>query len=246
MIQVAICDDQLDQRIKLSSLMQDYIDQKQLAAEVLAFSNPDQLLRMCEARRFHLYLLDVVMPLLNGIELGVEIRRLDRDAQLIYVTTAPEFALDSFASYPLGYLIKPLDQQKLFAMLDLAFARIGEMADTALQVRTPEGLRIIQLSSIAWCERVGKVVRYVLASGEQVHSVTIRQPFSEEIDAILKDRRFIQPHTSYAVNMSRVERLTDEGFILRGGAFVPVARKQLTAVRNAYLDFWFARGGQPR
>lgn len=152
MIQVAICDDQLDQRIKLTSLMQDYIDQKQLDAEVLAFSNPDQLLRMCETRRFNLYVLDVVMPLLNGIELGVEIRRLDRDAQLIYVTTAPEFALESFAAYPLGYLIKPLDQQKLFTMLELAFMRIGETAETTISVRTPYGLRIIQLSAIAWCE----------------------------------------------------------------------------------------------
>lgn len=241
MLHIAICDDMPDQLEIISGLVKDYIEEKGLDARVNTFSHPDSLLTVCETERFHLYLLDMVMPMINGVQLGIEIRRLDRESQIVYVTTAPEFALDSFTANPLSYLIKPLERQKLFDTLDLAFSKIDTDEEAEITLKTHEGLRVLTHSLIACCERLGNSVRYLLITGETVESLTIRCPFSEHIAPLLRDRRFIQPHASFALNMSRVESLSEQGFTLRGGTVVPIAKKQYTAVRNAYLDYQFSK-----
>lgn len=241
MLHIAICDDMPDQLALITGLTKEYIEEKELDAEVHSFPHPDSLLTACETERFHLYLLDMVMPMMNGVQLGIEIRRLDREAQIIYVTTAPEFALDSFTTNPLSYLIKPLERQKLFDALDLAFSKIDTDEEATITVKTHNGLRILPHSLIACCERVGNSVRYLLTTGETVESLTIRCTFSEHIAPLLNDKRFLQPHASFALNMSRVESLNENGFKLRGGTIVPIAQKQYAVVRNAYLEYRFEK-----
>ncbi len=89
MLRIAVCDDITDELQSLVSLTNQYIAANGLDAEVTEFSHPGELLTDIEAERFHLYILDIVMPMVNGLELGKEIRRLDREAQIIYATTEP-------------------------------------------------------------------------------------------------------------------------------------------------------------
>lgn len=241
MLHIAVCDDMQDQLEIIAGLTKDYIEGKRLDADLKTFSHPDSLLTACETERFHLYLLDMVMPMMNGVQLGIDIRRLDREAQIIYVTTAPEFALDSFTANPLSYLIKPLERQKFFDTLDIAFSKIDTEEEAGITLKTHDGLRVLPHALIACCERLGNSVRYLLTTGETVESLTIRCPFSEHIAPLLRDKRFLQPHASFALNMSRVESLNEQGFILRGGTVVPIAKKQYAAVRNAYLDYRFTK-----
>ena len=78
---------------------------------------------------------------------------------------------------------------------------------------------------------------YTLKSGERVVTLTISRSFAEHIAPLLRDRRFIQPHAAYVVNMSCAERLSKDGFQMRGGARIPVSGKQFAAVRNAYMSY---------
>jgi len=104
-------------------------------------------------------------------------------------------------------------------------------------VKTREGLRTFALDRILCCEYVRHSVRYTLVDGTQAETCTLRESFSEHIAPLLKDRRFLQTHAAFAVNMSYAERLDRTGFTLRGGTFVPVSGKQFAAVRDAYMRY---------
>ena len=93
MLRIAVCDDMSDELQSLVLLENQYISANSLDAQVTEFAHPDALLTAMEAESFHLYILDIVMPMVSGLELGKEIRRLDRGAQIIYATTEPQFAL---------------------------------------------------------------------------------------------------------------------------------------------------------
>ena len=67
----------LDELAVLKAMMDEYIEVRCLDAELKLFSQPDKLIAACETDSFHLYLLDIVKPMVNGIELGREIRRFD-------------------------------------------------------------------------------------------------------------------------------------------------------------------------
>lgn len=244
MLRIAICDDMPQELQSLVSLTNQYLVANGHDAEVRKFSHPDALLTTIEAESFHLYLLDIVMPMVSGIELGKEIRRLDREAQIIYATTEPQFALQAYAASPINYLIKPIEKRQLFDTLTLAISKVDLAEEQTFAVKSADGLRVIKLSDIACCEYRSHTVTFILINGEEVSSRTFRENFSEYCAPILKDRHFLQCHTSFVVNMRRVERFAKDSFTLCGSKTVPIAAKQYPAVRDAYMDYLVAKGGQ--
>lgn len=243
MIRIAICDDMPNDLQGLVSLTHQYLSINGLDAEVTGFSHPDALLTTIEAESFHLYLLDIVMPMVDGLELGKEIRRFDREAQIIYTTTEPQFALQAYASNPINYLIKPIDKQQLFDTLTLAISKTDPADEQTFTIKTADSLRVIKLSNIACCEYRSHTVIFSIMRGEKVYSRTFRENFPEYCAPILQDRHFLQCHTSFVINMRQVERFAKDSFTLYGGKLVPIAAKRYSAVRDAYMDYLAAKGG---
>lgn len=244
MLKIAICDDQPQDLEIIYAHLNAYLTAHTLKAETRKFTHPDELLSAIESENFHIYLLDIVMPMVNGLELGCEIRRHDREAQIIYATTEPQFALQAYAASPINYLIKPIEKQQLFDTLTLAISKADLAEEQTFAVKTADSLRIIRLSDIVCCEYRSHTVIFRLVNGEEVFSRTIRENFSEYSSPILKDRHFLQCHTSFVVNLRRVECFAKDSFTLCGGKIVPIAAKQYPAVRDTYMDYLMAKGGQ--
>jgi DNA-binding LytR/AlgR family response regulator len=241
-LRIAVCDDMLGELQSLVSLTKQYLSANSLVAEVAQFAHPDELLTTIEAERFHLYILDIVMPMVNGLELGKEIRRLDREAQIIYATTEPQFALQAYAVSPINYLIKPIEGQQLFDTLTRAISKVDLAEEQTFAVKAADSLRVMKLSDIVCCEYSNHAVIFSLSNGEEVLSRTIREKFSEYCSPILNDRHFLQCHTAFVINMRWVERFAKDSFTLCGGKLVPIAAKQYPAVRDAYMDYLMERG----
>lgn len=237
MLRIAICDDMTDQLGLLTGFTQEYIETQKLSADIRQFSHSDALLTACETEAFHIYLLDMVMPMVSGLEVGRNIRLVSREAQIIYITTEPSYALDAYAVNPLHYLVKPIHKETLFSALELAVSKVNFGNEVVITIKTKAGLRTLAAGQIACCEYKSHAALYTLLGGEQVETTTLSVSFAEHITPLLRDERFLSPHISYIINMSRVEKLTREGFTLRDGGFVPVSAKQYTAVRDAYLDY---------
>ena len=242
MMRIAICDDILHELQNLVALTNEYLSLHAIDAEVAGFSHPDALLTAIEADSFHLYVLDIVMPMANGLELGKEIRRHDREAQIIYATTEPQFALQAYAANPISYLIKPIDKRQYFDVLDLAFAKTGLADEQSFAVKTADSLRVIKLSSIACCEYRSHAVIFDITSGEKLLSRTFRESFSEYCAPLLQDKHFLQCHASFVINMRRVERFARDSFTICRGKIVPIASKRYPAVRDAYMDYLTVKG----
>ena len=183
------------------------------------------------------------MPMVNGLELGKEIGRLDREAQIIYATTEPQFALQAYAASPINYFIKPVEKQQLYDTLALVISKADVAEEQTIAVKTADSLRVIRLSDIACCEYRSHMVIFSLTNGEDVLSRTFRESFSDCCAPVLKDRYFLQCHTAFMVNMRRVERFSKDSFMVRGGKTVPIASKQYPLVRDAYMDYLMGKGG---
>ena len=241
MLRIAICDDQLKELESLKAYIIEYLDIHTIQVELREFLHPDNLLKTMEKETFHLYLLDIVMPMVSGIELGKEIRRFDHEAQIIYITTEPQFALQAYVANPLNYLIKPLVKEQLFETLSLAIAKIELSGEQTFTVKTTECLRVLKLSHILCCEYRKHAVVFTLLDGEELISRTIRERFAEYSAPILKDAQFLHCHTSYVVNMRWVERFTKDSFTMRGGKVIPIAATQYSSVRDQCMNYLMAR-----
>ena len=94
MLKIVICDDRKEDRDKMHQYVQQFCKEKMLQAEIKIFDHPDELICECEKYRPHIYILDIVMPMVNGIQAARELRWNQPDAQIIFATSEESFALE--------------------------------------------------------------------------------------------------------------------------------------------------------
>lgn len=238
MIHICICDDKKDQLTNLENLTKQYIASRDLDASLTSFLHPDEMLSVCQKKRYHIYILDVLMPMINVIQVGVEIRRFDPDAIIIFVSISEEYALSSFSARPYNYILKPLNSEEYYQTLDEAISGLN-IIDSSFVVYTKEGIQILRTKSIVYVEKLNKKAIIHTNSGEKIESVSIRTSFANYISPLLNEDRFIQPHISYVINMDYVEKITAQEFIMAGNLSVPIVQKKRTAMREAYFNYRF-------
>lgn len=245
MIKLALCDDEAEQRESIGNLLREYAASRaNLAVKLSVFSSGQELLAAAEeCGGFDLYVLDIVMPGLSGIEVGVCLRKLNSSGAIIYLTISPEYAVDSYAARAFYYLMKPPEPDKLFPVLDQAVAELEKQKAACVTVRRKDGLVRVRLDEILYAELAGRAVRYHLADGTSLDSVTVRCPFQEETAPLLADRRFFLCGASFVVNLFYVTAV-EKGFLrLDGGARVPLARGLAAQARQRWSDYWLDASG---
>lgn len=239
MLRIAVCDDDKADRERVHGLVQEYLKEKNLQAQVRVFDHPDTLLEECEHFRPHIYILDIVMPMVSGIQAARELRWNQPDAQIIFATSESSYALESFDVNPINYILKPIDKTKLFATLDLAMTHIdmGKAKTTTIKVKG--GFRTIHTDNILYIEYRNHVVSYHLDSGEVVSPPTLRIGFSEYLDENHPGKEFVRCHESIAVNIAAVDKLTKTDVTLRNNEDLPVSKSRYAEVMDSYMDYRF-------
>lgn len=120
-IHILIIDDDTSIRAVLSEAM------KKFGYKVSAVAKPDEALALVKIKTFHLALVDMMLPRMNGLELVKEIRMTPfADSAVVFISGIfrdPAFIQDTIkASKAVEYLVKPLDLKILKGVVDLAVA----------------------------------------------------------------------------------------------------------------------------
>lgn len=241
MLNIAICDDDCTQLGLLAAYTQECIQSHAIHAVIHQFDHPDKLLRSCEKQQYHLYILDIVMPMLSGLEVGKAIRERDQEAIILYATYEPGYALQSFESSPINYLLKPIDKQQLCKTVLQACSKLDKTFDTTCTIKTPQGIKVFRFSEILFAEYSNHTVRYTLTDSRVIVTSIIKGTFTDHIQRLMQDARFVRPHVSYVLNMDYVESFTKTRFTLQGGYEVPIVAKLYQAVREQYLRYLLSK-----
>ena len=175
MVTIAICDDEDGQRLEIAKLLGEYrAARPEAKLRETAFSSSVALLEQVrKTGGFDLYLLDVIMPEQDGIALGLELRELDRGAVIIYLTSSPDYAVESYRARAFYYLLKPVERERFFAVLDEAMELIRRERDTTVPVKTKDGLQMLPVRAIQYGERAERCAVYMLADGSRVTTSTV-------------------------------------------------------------------------
>ncbi|NLG53023.1 MAG: response regulator transcription factor [Clostridiales bacterium] len=237
MMRIAVCDDDLRELARASDLLNQYRAQKNAALKYDTFSNALELLDAMKRHAYDVLLLDVMMPGLDGLAAAQEIRGFDTEVKIIFLSSSPEFAVDSYAVSAHYYLLKPGTSDKLFALLDGVLAEKSRAAET-LCIRQPSGLMRLPLGRIEFLEVCGKKLMFHSEDG----SIKEIRGAISDYESRLPDR-FIKVHRSFIVNMEYIETLNAREIITCAGRIVPVSRLLYNKVREAYMQFLFDEKG---
>ena len=236
---IAVCSPDAGLRSGLERQCMDYYARRADACIVEQFAGPDALLQQDAAgERFELYLIELSASAVPpGLTAAGELRRRGRRSPLAFVARTPAHAYSAYRVDAMQYLLLPVHQRELFALLDRA---TEPEYGPALTVNTADGLRVLAYAEIEYLECTHHVVHFHLTGGEDVASLSLRVPFSAVARPLLEDGRFVQPHRSYVVNLRCAELLAAGELRMHSGARIPVPRGREAEVREA-LQRWMER-----
>ncbi len=241
MLQIAVCDDNIDELANMVQLINLYRASRNFNCEYAVFPNGFDLVSTLEkGKRFDIYCLDIIMPGFTGIDVAKEIRGFDKTAPILFFTSSPEFALESYSVKAINYVLKPISKEKLFFTFDEILEQIKvEKDEDAVIVKSKEGIQKILISNLTFTEVIGRNVLYHLYSGRVIECI---EPFSSVCDKLLKYGCFIRPHRSYLVNMQYVDIIENHQITLQTLSSVPVAQGKAREIKQQYLNYQMEEG----
>lgn len=244
MIRIAVCDDLDFELTHIHQLATEFTKQySHIAFQIDTFSSSKKLVEKLEKQNYQIYLLDVIMPSVNGIELGEHIRKKDSSSVIIYLSSSPEFALNAFHVYAFQYLLKPIDKEMFFETLCAAVSHIKNTFSHNYIIKTKDGITAIEVSSILYAEYLNHIVHFHMMDKNVISSVSSREPFEQTIKTLLEFAEFYKPHRSFLVNLNHVKTLQERNFVMINDAIIPISRNNFQLAKKTYIDFLISTKG---
>ncbi|MDE7302058.1 MAG: LytTR family DNA-binding domain-containing protein [Oscillospiraceae bacterium] len=243
MYRISVCDDNGGELEKIRSIINDYTKTNNINAEVKTYASGRELLEYEDSGQYSdIYILDIIMPDMNGIQLGKAIRQKNSGAFIIFLTTSKDYALESYSVKAFSYLIKPAERENVTAELADCFSRISKPPERFV-LKCTNGTVSVSADDIVYIEYYNHRMIYRLAGGKTVESVYFRGTFDSVITDYVKNGSFIKSSASYLVNMKHIRTVNAVGFIMSDGTVLTVTRKYAEA-RKKYIDYELNGGEQ--
>ena len=238
-MRIAVCDDHISELSRLSKLLNEYREKTKACFYYITYSDGVALLENVRKGYFDFLLLDVMMPLVNGMEIAHEVREFDGNIKIAFLTSSPEFAVESYAVEAFAYLLKPATAENLFPLLNKLFRSVQKPED-ALTVKFQSGIASIPFSKLAHVEVMNRMLSFHLTDGSVKELVS---PLSDYEEALLHRPEFIRVHRAFIVNLWQIQELRPTDILTYTGSILPVSRRLFAQVRKAYMDQLFVEKG---
>ena len=118
-MKITICDDTLQDLTNTEAVIKKYAKRNNINIDIEKHNHPTSLINQVSFKpeEYRIFFLDIVMQK-NGIDVAKEIRNYCKDAIIVFTTSSKEFAIDAFEVNAYHYLLKPLNQKKVFECID--------------------------------------------------------------------------------------------------------------------------------
>lgn len=235
----ALCDDDPASGKEISSLLFEYASlHPELEITVFSFSDGKTLMEdVLKNGEYDFYFLDVVMPKINGINLGKGLRNSNCQNPIIYLTSSEEYAIDSYRVRALDYLLKPVDKALLFSTLDEALEKYLRKKNDFIVVKTKLGNLKVNLSQILYVQLSNRFLFYYLNDGSMIKSLYLRVGFTEAIAPLLEKSNFFLCGAGIAVNLHFISKLENDSILFCDKFSVSLGTKSFRILKSRWVDY---------
>lgn len=235
MLKIALCDDNKTELDRIESCISQYKTQSKDEIYFEAFLSPVEFLSKISSGAFYdLIFLDVLMPVINGIDVAREIFKHNKLTQIIFITSSREFAADSYSVSALDYIIKPITDENLTRAMDKFFERYKKIKSDELVIREKSTISRIPLHNLSYVEVLDHHLIYHLSTG---YTIRCRQSLNEIEDTLIKNGKFVRTSRSFIVNMDYVLSIEPGNLVMEDGSHVSISRANFKSVSEAYLRY---------
>ncbi len=238
MYQIALCDDIISELEKIETLLGKYEEKNPLLKYgIKQFESAQLLIDMIKEKKYlpDLLLMDIFMKEKTGLDAVKELRREGYNVPVIFLTTSTEYALEAYQVDALQYLVKPLDKNRFFHVMDMAFEIIRKNEKDFVVIKTSAGLRQIQPDQIIYCE-TQKNYQFLYLENEQIK---VRMTSKELYEILGTFHQFSKCGSSYVINLNHIVTMNREEIHVDNGDKIYLPRNRVTEFKKNYFAFYF-------
>jgi len=241
-MRIAICDDEVFYREQILELTQKYsMQNKSKEITITSFTHAEELLdAVNKSGGFDIYILDVIMPGMNGIELGKALREKGFDERIIYLTTSDEFAVASYRVNAADYIIKPVGEDEFISSLDRVVKSVSDIKDKFTLIKTKNGSVKLNFDNLMYAELTKRTVIYHLRDGKTIESVYIRTNFGDTVKELVSDKRFVFCGKSLLLNLYHIANVQNEAIVFDNSDKIFAGKKLCRELHNVWVNFNFS------
>ena len=227
MLQIAICDDVVEQTLVLQNYVREYCERRNVEYKLYIYTSGIEML--ADAEKMDIVFLDIEMPNLDGIETGRQIREKNSVCRIIMATCMVERMKEAFFIEAFRFIIKPFDQKEVEEALDACMKKI--LGSRSILLYLNRNIYEVHQSEIQY------IITYDSACEYRVRDKMLRSETSlRELESQLDNRLFFRVHRKYIVYMAHI-RSYKNGQIQMKDVKLPVSRRRKKEFEQAYMEF---------
>ena len=232
---VGLCDDE-KRMLKINNHYMKEIDEEyeEFTLELVNFIAGKDIIEYIKKEPLDIAILDVDMIGMDGMEVAKNLKEVNEDIVIFFITGHSEFAVEAFDVDAIGYVMKPVDKDKLERTLLKAVAKVRELKNKEKQrelVITVSNLKKrIPVDDIIYIERVQ--TQCVIVTRREEYRV-----YDTITDLVEKvGEGFVRASQSFILRVSEISKVTYREATLKNGMVVSLGRGFTKEVKKAFLE----------
>lgn len=231
MLRIAIVEDDPLTRETLQGFVEQYAAQQGLACQVTPYADGAAITTGyrpgCD-----IIFMDVEMPGMGGFSAAEQIRAVDSEVVLVFVTNMAQYAIRGYEVDALDYVLKPVDYYQFSTKLSRAVQRVQQRRGGQILLQCAGGgVQLVETSRIYYLETHSRMLHYHTADGE----FTVRSSL-QSAEAQLSPYHFARCNQCYLVNLQHVKAVENE-FVRVADARLEISRRQRAAFLTALASY---------
>ena len=225
---VAIVDDSNIDAEYVQNVLEAWAQDRQVGVQVQRFASAENFLfHYADDKAWDILLLDIEMGAMDGVTMAKRVRQDNEAVQIVFITGYSDYIAEGYEVAALHYLMKPVNGDKLFVVLD-----------RALEKRKQEE-RCLNLESYGEMVRIPFYeIRYldVNANYVTVHAkidYTVKRTLSDFEKEL--DDRFHRVGRGMILNLKYIQRVTKMEVRLSDGTVLPLPRGAYEPLNRAII-----------
>lgn len=229
-MRIAIVEDEQAYADSLQQYLKRYGQEYSQKLDVTRYENGAVFLRDFRGQ-FDIILLDISMPVMDGMETARQIRKTDSNVVLLFVTNLSQYAIRGYEVDAMDYILKPVSYFAFSQRLNRAMARVKSHARNYLIVSTKTGMQKLDIASIYYVESQGHTLILHTRSGDYLCAGTMK-----EIEEKLEKFHFFRCNKGYLVALQYVDGI-QEGCAVVNGEPLLISRARKSEFMDALTEY---------
>lgn len=234
MLRIAIVEDDPEQSQRMQCHLEEYFADKEQFYTIDRYPNGVEFIDRYR-NPYDIVLMDIEMPMMNGLEAARKLRQIDDVVVLIFVTKMSQFALNGYEVAAAGYIVKPVNRYSIYMNMQRAMKLLPDTRQKKIVVQVKGSIASFSSRELVYIEVFGHKLNYHLRD-TAYESYGNLSDMEEELHSF----QFSRCSKAYLVNLAFVKAIVGEEAVLANGERLKVSR----GMKKSFMDDYIAYLGR--